>query len=113
IIKKALNEDRRATTSKSSYSDLVTETDQEVEKILIRGLKKIYPNHRFIGEESVAAGEKCELTDHPTWIIDPVDGTTNFVHKFVVANRLVDWFRVTLGPRGYCLISTRHPWWYV
>ena len=37
---------------------------------------------RFIGEESVAAGEKCELTAAPTWIIDPVDGTMNFVHSF-------------------------------
>ena len=37
---------------------------------------------RFIGEESVAAGEKSELTDAPTWIIDPVDGTMNFVHSF-------------------------------
>lgn len=35
---------------------------------------------RFIGEESVAAGEACDLTDSPTWIIDPIDGTTNFVH---------------------------------
>lgn len=35
---------------------------------------------RFIGEESVAAGEPCILTDDPTWIIDPIDGTTNFVH---------------------------------
>lgn len=37
--------------------------------------------HRFIGEESVAAGEKLELTDSPTWIIDPIDGTVNFVHR--------------------------------
>jgi myo-inositol-1(or 4)-monophosphatase len=37
---------------------------------------------RFIGEESVAAGEKCDLTDEPTWIVDPVDGTMNFVHSF-------------------------------
>ncbi|XP_047639632.1 inositol monophosphatase 1 isoform X2 [Phacochoerus africanus] len=36
----------------------------------------------FIGEESVAAGEKSVLTDNPTWIIDPIDGTTNFVHGF-------------------------------
>ncbi|XP_037537372.1 inositol monophosphatase 1-like [Nematolebias whitei] len=36
----------------------------------------------FIGEESVAAGESCVLTDEPTWIIDPIDGTTNFVHAF-------------------------------
>ncbi|XP_051738869.1 inositol monophosphatase 2 isoform X2 [Ctenopharyngodon idella] len=37
---------------------------------------------RFIGEESSAAGVKCELTDSPTWIIDPIDGTCNFVHSF-------------------------------
>ena len=37
--------------------------------------------YRFIGEESVAAGAPCELTDAPTWIIDPVDGTMNFVHS--------------------------------
>lgn len=36
---------------------------------------------RFIGEESVAAGERLELTDLPTWIIDPIDGTVNFVHR--------------------------------
>ncbi|MBN3321247.1 IMPA2 monophosphatase, partial [Atractosteus spatula] len=36
----------------------------------------------FIGEESSAAGERCFLTDSPTWIIDPIDGTCNFVHSF-------------------------------
>lgn len=36
---------------------------------------------RFIGEESVAAGECLVLTDSPTWIIDPIDGTVNFVHR--------------------------------
>ncbi|NXL78939.1 IMPA1 monophosphatase, partial [Leptocoma aspasia] len=36
----------------------------------------------FIGEESVAAGAGSILTDDPTWIIDPIDGTTNFVHRF-------------------------------
>lgn len=37
---------------------------------------------RFIGEESVSGGAKCVLGDEPTWIIDPVDGTMNFVHSF-------------------------------
>lgn len=37
--------------------------------------------NRFIGEEMVAAGITCALTDDPTWIIDPIDGTTNFVHR--------------------------------
>lgn len=38
--------------------------------------------YSFIGEESTSEGAKCELTDSPTWIIDPVDGTLNFVHSF-------------------------------
>ncbi|XP_074544630.1 inositol monophosphatase 1-like [Halichoeres trimaculatus] len=67
---------------KSSPADLVTETDQQVEKILISAIRNKYPDHRFIGEESVAAGERLELTDSPTWIIDPIDGTVNFVHRF-------------------------------
>lgn len=37
---------------------------------------------RFIGEEATSEGVKCELTESPTWIIDPVDGTLNFVHSF-------------------------------
>ncbi|XP_042284868.1 inositol monophosphatase 1-like [Thunnus thynnus] len=67
---------------KSSPADLVTETDQRVEKILISAIRNQYPDHRFIGEESVAAGERVQLTDAPTWIIDPIDGTVNFVHRF-------------------------------
>lgn len=45
-------------------------------------MKENFPDHLFIGEESVAGGAKCELTDAPTWIIDPVDGTMNFVHGY-------------------------------
>lgn len=66
---------------KSSPVDLVTETDQLVEKLIISKIKHQYPHHKFIGEESVANGEKCCLTDDPTWIVDPIDGTTNFVHR--------------------------------
>uniref|UniRef100_A0A1D5QSI9 Lithium-sensitive myo-inositol monophosphatase A1 n=1 Tax=Macaca mulatta TaxID=9544 RepID=A0A1D5QSI9_MACMU len=43
---------------KSSPVDLVTATDQKVEKMLISSIKEKYPSHSFIGEESVAAGEK-------------------------------------------------------
>jgi len=67
---------------KSSPLDLVTETDQAVENFLFSELRLVFPDHSFIGEESVAAGDKVELTDAPTWIIDPVDGTMNFVHSF-------------------------------
>ncbi|KAL2085995.1 hypothetical protein ACEWY4_019315 [Coilia grayii] len=67
---------------KSSPVDLVTETDQKVETLIISSIREKYPTHSFIGEESVAAGAPSILTDNPTWIIDPIDGTTNFVHRF-------------------------------
>lgn len=38
-------------------------------------------HHRFIAEEAAAAGAKCVLTPSPTWIVDPIDGTCNFVHR--------------------------------
>nr|XP_033791068.1 inositol monophosphatase 1 isoform X2 [Geotrypetes seraphini] len=67
---------------KSSPADLVTETDQKVEAMIISSIREKFPSHSFIGEESVAAGDKSTLSDNPTWIIDPIDGTTNFVHRF-------------------------------
>lgn len=81
MICEALQKDI-AVMQKSSPVDLVTETDQKVEQLIISSIKEKYPNHSFIGEESVAAGAPSVLTDNPTWIIDPIDGTTNFVHRF-------------------------------
>lgn len=81
VVREALLDDRTVMT-KSSSVDLVTQTDQKVEQLIIQSVKEKFPTHRFIGEESVAAGESCVLTDCPTWIIDPIDGTTNFVHAF-------------------------------
>ena len=61
----------------------VTETDQKCESTIISTIKRKYPEHAFIGEETSAEqGSVDSLTDTPTWIIDPLDGTTNFVHKF-------------------------------
>ncbi|EDV29776.1 Inositol monophosphatase 1 [Trichoplax sp. H2] len=80
VIKKAYSNDKTIMT-KSCSADLVTQTDQEVEKLIISTLRTKYPTHCFIGEESSADGQSCQLTDKPTWIIDPLDGTTNFVHR--------------------------------
>ncbi|KAI5476390.1 hypothetical protein MNV49_007768 [Pseudohyphozyma bogoriensis] len=71
-----------ADATKKNRVDLVTETDQAVEAFVKEQISKSYPDHSFIGEESYAAGEIATLTDAPTWICDPIDGTTNFVHGF-------------------------------
>ncbi|XP_023321544.1 inositol monophosphatase 1 [Eurytemora carolleeae] len=63
-------------------SAILTETDLKVEKHLINGLKAKFSDHQFIGEES-SGDDKVgrELGNAPTWIIDPIDGTMNFVHS--------------------------------
>jgi myo-inositol-1(or 4)-monophosphatase len=62
----------------------VTETDQAVENFVRDEIAKKYPLHAFIGEESDAASflPSQPLSFGPTWVIDPIDGTTNFVHGF-------------------------------
>ena len=68
----------------SNPADLVTAVDKNVEKYLYTSLKDLFPSFLFIGEETLSSSEskKVNLTDNPTWVIDPVDGTTNFVHGF-------------------------------
>lgn len=66
---------------KTNFTDLVTVYDGKIEEILVEGIKKKYPHHKFIAEESSHNFNiKPTLTDEPTWIIDPIDGTINFVH---------------------------------
>jgi len=60
-------------------SSVLTQTDIKVEKHLIAGLRGKFPDHKFIGEES--SSETEELGNAPTWIIDPIDGTMNFIHS--------------------------------
>ncbi|ORX48304.1 inositol monophosphatase, partial [Hesseltinella vesiculosa] len=60
-------------------SDIVTETDRAVEEYIKARLTIAYPDHKFIGEES---SENTVFTDDPTWIVDPIDGTNNFVHGY-------------------------------
>ncbi|MBI2307689.1 MAG: inositol monophosphatase [Rhodocyclales bacterium] len=60
-------------------SDFVTEVDKAAEAAIIEVLREAYPNHGILAEESgLSAGKQAEYQ----WIIDPLDGTTNFIHGF-------------------------------
>ena len=63
--------------SKKGPKDFVTKTDKRVEKILIEELSKSKKNYSFITEES---GKILNNNKDTFWIIDPIDGTTNFMH---------------------------------
>ena len=59
----------------------VTEADMGAEKIIFEGLQALTPDIPVVGEEHVAAGETGDLTRECFWLVDPVDGTADFVKK--------------------------------
>lgn len=71
-------------TWKDDNIDPCTQTDLENERLVIEGLAQAFPTHRVVGEEaSSAAGAipAFDADDVPTWIVDPIDGTQNFLHS--------------------------------
>jgi myo-inositol-1(or 4)-monophosphatase len=60
-----------------SRNDFVTEIDQLAERDIIETIRRTHPDHGFLGEETGRSGG-----DEFVWIIDPLDGTTNFMHGF-------------------------------
>jgi len=70
---------------KKNAVDLVTEYDVKVEDLVRSEIARAYPHFQFIGEESYSSGTRPPLTDTPTFCVDPIDGTTNFVHGFPYA----------------------------
>ena len=77
IIIRDFGEIENLQVSKKSPTDFVTNTDIKVEKIIIEELKKARPNFSILSEES---GEENNNDNKNTWIIDPIDGTVNFLH---------------------------------
>ncbi|KAG5987548.1 hypothetical protein E4U54_004943 [Claviceps lovelessii] len=68
------------TGTKLNSVDIVTEADQAVEKMVSTRLSTSFPSVSFMGEETYKPGMR--LGPEPTFIVDPIDGTTNFVHGF-------------------------------
>lgn len=67
--------------SKKQHNDFVTEVDQAAEEAIIDVLRKAYPDHAILAEES-GASDNLHDDNENVWIIDPLDGTTNFIHGF-------------------------------
>lgn len=65
---------------KSSTVDLVTSADRASQKLIFEELRTRVPHHRLIGEED-GYGDSESLDNRPTWIVDAIDGTTNYVHN--------------------------------
>jgi myo-inositol-1(or 4)-monophosphatase len=76
VIANSFEESDKIEVNKKGTNDFVTNVDMEADRAIIGTLKKSYPDHTIISEES---GEhKGESSDY-VWIVDPLDGTTNFI----------------------------------
>lgn len=80
IINERIGTISKEEITQKSISDYVTEVDVYSEKTIIEHIKKQFPNHQIMSEESSDDYKKAEYL----WIIDPLDGTTNFIHGFPV-----------------------------
>ncbi len=78
IIKRSLEKPIHV-ESKSNADDLVTEVDRGIESFFYNKIQSTYPQHYFLGEEGVA--EEEPPTTGTVWVVDPIDGTMNFVHQ--------------------------------
>ena len=76
LIARAADQVDLLTVDEKKSNDFVTEIDRNAEREIIYHLKKAYPDHAFLGEESGLSGNK---DGEYRWIIDPLDGTTNFI----------------------------------
>jgi myo-inositol-1(or 4)-monophosphatase len=77
IIVRSMNHLESLTIATKGRNDFVTEVDRAAEQEIIATIRRHYPQHAFLAEESGASGSNDTL-----WIIDPLDGTTNFLHGF-------------------------------
>ena len=73
-----LNAEAFRVEAKEGHANFVTSVDEEVQRFLTEKLLALLPGSELIGEEQ----ENAPLSDAPTWVIDPLDGTTNFIHNY-------------------------------
>lgn len=65
--------------TKSNANDLVTNMDKEIEQFFIENIKEVFPDHKIMGEEGF--GDQLNHMEGIVWLIDPIDGTMNFIHQ--------------------------------
>jgi len=83
--------------SEKSRNDLVSAADRASEAAILAEIGRLFPDHAVLAEESGWTGRR---SDRPTWIVDPLDGTTNFVHgipQFAVSVAVAVADRVDFG----------------
>ena len=81
IINRASFDLDKLTVATKKHNDFVTEVDKAAEEVIIDTLLTAYPSHAVVAEESGPSSNLNEESEY-VWFIDPLDGTTNFIHGF-------------------------------
>ncbi len=81
VINRASFDIDRINVTEKQHNDFVTDVDQAAEQAIIETLLKAYPDHAILAEESGASKNLNDESEF-AWIIDPIDGTTNFMHGY-------------------------------
>lgn len=96
FIKNEVSKLKESDIEEKGIHNLVTYVDKESEKLIVKELGKILPEAGFIAEEDASLEKK----EHLNWVIDPLDGTTNFIHRiplFAISIALMDKDEVIMG----------------
>lgn len=81
VIQRASFDVDRIVVTEKQHNDFVTDVDQAAEQAIVETLLKAYPDHAILAEESGASSNLNDESEF-AWIIDPIDGTTNFMHGY-------------------------------
>ncbi len=81
VINRASFDIDRIVVTEKQHNDFTTDVDQAVEAAIVETLKKAYPDHAVLAEESGPSANLNDTSEY-VWIIDPIDGTTNFIHGY-------------------------------
>ncbi len=83
IINRASFDLDKLTVTSKQHNDFVSEVDHAAEEAIIETLREAYPDHGILAEESgESPGKNKAIKSEYLWIVDPLDGTTNFLHGF-------------------------------
>ena len=80
---------------KTSFRDVVTNLDKEIQRFCIEQIKQVVPGAKFFAEEE---GMQDDLNSADLFVIDPIDGTTNFIHKYNYSAVSIAWLK---GGKSY------------
>jgi myo-inositol-1(or 4)-monophosphatase len=92
---------------KKSSHQLVSDADIEAERAVVKTIRQVFPAHAIVGEEE----QKDDLGAEHVWVIDPLDGTNNFVHRVPNFSVSIAYYRAGVAECGV-VFNPVHEQWY-